>query len=280
MHTSVLKLEDFIVESAGKASSVRGILPKWHKHQRFGILVHEPLGHVGASLLIQAVTAMWFEHLFASTWSDVPLPDSELPGPSFAGTYPEIYAFHVGRRHGTLSPADFWPNYKEVLVEGDPSRVLHEVNGRGITILAVPEGPEQPVEYIWPEYRTFLWRTEAVFSYSPSGQTANPDVVIRSTTAEIESNVDGLLDPVTRVQPFRAFNADRTSVEAEGMVLEGNALDDLKRFLADVDGRHYEVTDGTRTAAIAARASSRTNGLSTESYRQRDPLYALRRLVP
>ena len=167
----------------------------------------------------------------------------------------------MGRRHGTLSPADFWPGYKEVLVEADPARVLQEINGRGITILAVPEGEERSHEFIWPEHRTFLWRTESVFSYSANGRVADPDISIASRDDEPETNVDGMLDPVTRVVPFRDFNADRTRVEAEGMVMEGNTLDDLKRFLADVDARHYEVTDEDRAKAAAARRAVRTNGL-------------------
>lgn len=280
MHTSLLKTDHFEVEVGGAPSTVGAVLPPWHKHQRFGIVIHEPLGHVGASLLIQAATAAFFGHLFDKTWEDVGVPDDELPGPAFAGTYPEIYAFHVGRRHGTLSPADFWPGYKEVLVEAEPSRVLQEINGRGITILAVPEGEEKSQQFIWPEHRTFLWRTEEVFGYSSTGRVTDPDFSIGSLDHEAESNVDGMLDPVSRVEEFRAFNADRTRVEAEGMVLEGNALDDLKRFLADVDARHYEVSGDERSAAIAARAAVRTGGLSFETYRRRDNDYALRRLVP
>ncbi|ANS31896.1 hypothetical protein R1CP_36450 (plasmid) [Rhodococcus opacus] len=280
MHTSLLKFNHFAVEADGAPSTVPDIFPAWHKHQRFGIVIQEPLGHVGASLLIQAATATFFDHLFQNTWADVPVPDEELPGPSFSGTYPEIYAFHVGRRHGTLSAADFWPGYKEILVEADPARVLQEINGRGITVLAVPEGEEKSREFIWPEHRTFLWRTESVFSYHASGRVVDPDISISSLDDEPETNVDGMLDPVARVEEFRAFNPERTRVEAEGMVLEGNALDDLKRFLADVDGRHYEVSDADRAKAVAARRAVRTDGRSVETYRRRDANYALRRLVP
>lgn len=280
MHTSALKFDHFEVEVDGAPTTVPDLFPPWHKHQRFGIVIQEPLGHVGASLLAQAATAAFFDHLFTTSWGDMPVHDDELPGPSFPGTYPEIYAFHVGRRHGTLSPADFWPGYKEVLVEADPARVLQEINGRGITILAVPEGEERRHEFIWPEHRTFLWRTERVFSYGAGGSVAEPDITIASRDHEPETNVDGMLDPLTRVLPFRDFNEDRSQVEAEGMLMRGNTLDDLKRFLADVDARHYEITDEDRARAAAARRAVRSNGLSRETYRRRDAAYALRRLVP
>lgn len=275
----MLKFENFTVKAEGSPSSVLEIFPPWHKHQRFGVIIQDPLGHVGASLMIQAATAAWFNHLFTTTWGDVGMPDADLPGPTFPGTYPEIYAFHVGRRFGTLSPADFWPPYKDVVVEADPAKVLHAVNGHAITVLAVPEGAEREREFIWPEHRSFLWRTESVFSYSPTGRVDHHDVLLESLSDELESNVDGMLDPVKRVEEYRAFNADRTELEAEGMVYTGNTLDDVKRFLADVDGRNFEVTQEERTAAIAARAAVRVDGRSIETYRRREANYALRRLV-
>ena len=280
MHTAMLKLDHFSVEADGASSTVTEILPEWHKHQRFGIVIQEPMGHVGAGLLSQAAIAAFFEDLFKNSWADVPVPNEDLPGPSqYPGTYPEIYAFHVGRRHGTLSPADFVPNYKEVLVEADPLRVLQEINGRGITILAVPEGEERTHKFFWPEHRAFLWRTECVLSYSASGRVADPDISITSLHDEPEANVDRLLDPMESAAPFRVINPERTKVEAEGMVFEGDTLDDLVRWTADVDLRQYDVTEEERAAAAAARNAIRVNGRSTETYRRRDANYALRRLV-
>jgi hypothetical protein len=277
MHTSLLKFDQFAVEVDGAPRTVEDIFPDWHKHQRFGIVIQEPLGAVGASLLIQAAIAAFFHNLPRS-WGH--MSDVELPGPAMIGTYPEVYAFHVGRRHGVLGVVDFWPGYKEVFVEADSVRVLHEINGRGITILAVPEGDETRHHFIWPEYRTFLWRTESVFSYSASGRVPDPDVSIRSLHSEPVANTNGMLAPLKRVAKSRAFNADRTQLVKDGYVYEGNELDDLVRFVADVDARQYEVPAEVQAAAVAAREAIVTDGHATETYRRRDADYALRRLVP
>ncbi|WP_142282949.1 hypothetical protein [Mycobacterium aquaticum] len=255
-------------------------MPPWHKHQRFGIVIQEPLGHAGASMLMHAAMVAHFTDLFQNTWDDIELSDEELHDPSYRGIYPEVYAFHVGRRFGTLSTMDFVPEYKDILVEANPERVMHEINRCGVTVLAIPEGVEKDYKFNWPEERAFRWKTEKVFSYSPTGQVADPDITIKSLDEMVEVNVDGVIDTMTRVAPFRAFNEDRTRVEAEGFVLVGRDLDSNKRFLAEVDARYYEVTDEERALATAAREAIRTNGRSTETYRRRDTNYALRRLVP
>ena len=72
MHTSALKFDHFDVEVDGASSTVPDLFPPWHKHQRFGVVIQEPLGHVGASLLAQAATAAFFDHLFANSWADMP----------------------------------------------------------------------------------------------------------------------------------------------------------------------------------------------------------------
>ena len=68
----------------------------------------------------------------------------ERRGPN--GIYPEIYLFHVGGRHGDHSPYDFWPARKEVFVDADPREVLDQINDKGITRLAVPDGSAVPAD--------------------------------------------------------------------------------------------------------------------------------------
>jgi hypothetical protein len=279
MHTAALKAEDFDIEIDGAPGGPADIFPAWHKHSRFGIVIQEPLGAAGASLLIQAAITEHFRHL-PEEWDH--MAAMELPGPAeLVGLYPEVYAFHVGRRTGELGIMDFWPAYKEIFVEAEPTRVLHEINGRGITVLAVPEGQQRDHYFIYPEHRAFLWRTEAVLSYSAAGRVADPDVSIRSLDPELMTNTYGILDPVERYAELRAgFNADRTRVVAEGYTLEGNILDDLKRHVGQVDNRHYEVSPEERATAIAVKDALVTDGHLTETYRRRDLDYALQRLVP
>lgn len=276
MHTSFLKPDHFATEVDGEPTSVADIFPPWHKHQRFGIVIQEPLGAAGASLLIQAAIATYFLNL-PDYWH----AGANVVGPpDLVGTYPEIYAFNVGRRGGELSAVDFWPPYKQITVEAEPTRVLHEINARGVTILAVPEGREEEPYFIWPEHRAFLWRTECVFSYSASGRVAEPDISIGSLHPEAVKNTYSILDPVERVAVFRDFNEDRTEITAEGVTYRGNELDDLKRFLGVVDATELEVSAQERAAAVAVKDASLTDGQVTETYRRRDAGYALRRLVP
>lgn len=279
MHTAVLKEGLFDVEVDGAPGSLTDVFPRWHKHSRFGIVIQEPLGTAGASLLIQAAISEHFRGL-PTEWAH--MAARELPGPAeLVGLYPEIYAFHVGRRHGELGIVDFWPAYKETLVEAEPTRVLHEINAKGITVLAVPEGEEREVRYIWPEHRAFLWRMEGVLSYSPDGRVAEPDVQLRSLDPELVRNTYAILDPVDRYREMREhFNEDRTALTYEGFTYDGNVLDDLKRHVGVVDTRQYEVSAEERAAATAVKDAQLTDGHVTETFRRRDVDYALRRLVP
>lgn len=275
MHTSYLKMEHFATEIDGAPAEVSEIFPPWHKHQRFGIVIQEPLAAAGASLLIQAAIAAHFLNL-PDSWHE----EANAPGPQdLIGTYPEIYAFNVGRRGGELSAVDFWPKYKQITVEAEPTAVLHEINRCGVTILAVPEGREEEPYFIWPEHRAFLWRVEAAFSYSADGQVADPDIAISSLDPELVKNTYSIIDPMERVSVFREFNEDRTANTAEGVTYEGNVLDDLKRFLGVVDATDLEIPAHERAAAIAVKDASLTDGQVTETYRRRDVDYALRRLV-
>jgi hypothetical protein len=55
MHTAKLfKPENFDVEVEGEATDLRGLFPASAQHDRFGIVVTETFGGLGASLLIQA----------------------------------------------------------------------------------------------------------------------------------------------------------------------------------------------------------------------------------
>lgn len=278
MHTAEqLSIEHFAVEVDGHQCSVDDLLPSWHKHQRFGIVVHEPLGGVGASLLTQAFVAK-FHASILETWDEAAL--ASLPGPPQSGTYPEIYAFHVGRGLGDLGAYDFWPPHKETLVEANPMSVVQAINDRGITILAVPEGDGRQPELMWPERRTFLWRTEAVFSYSASGRVREGDVTIRALDPATEENPTSTLHPEANLQLRSAADLLQTDAAfAESMRADGLA-EDYDRFRGYLTMRQYEVSGEERGVAIAARRAILADGLATETYHRRDSSFALQRLVP
>lgn len=88
MHTATqLDSSHFEVRLSDQPATVAELFPAWALHDRFGILVHEPFGALGANLLIQAAITSFYDAA----------PERRCGSPS----YPEIYAFHVGGRSAT-----------------------------------------------------------------------------------------------------------------------------------------------------------------------------------
>jgi hypothetical protein len=249
MHTATqLSPEMFSLTVGGENASAEDLFPDWHIYDRVGVVIHEPLGGLGASLLMQAATALYFSHL-------------RSVGQEF--NYPELYTFNVGRRFGDLSVFDVWPGSREVLVDSDPLAVLQAINDRGITRLVVPETPPTQVDYPFPERTGAHTRIKSSFAYSAAGQTENADVTIAATDPATEENPRHTLDILSYVNQYRSSDDADTC-----------------RWLRHVDARLSEVSDEDRRAASAARAALLDDGFATETYRRLSIDDALRRLVP
>src|ERR1700694_6007486 len=107
MHTAIqLNAKLFDIEIEGRRVALDALLPDWNSTERFGIIVRQPLGSLGASLLIQAVITAFY--------------DLRRARKQVGAVYPEIYLLHVGGRWGDHSTLDFWPPRKEVFVADDP----------------------------------------------------------------------------------------------------------------------------------------------------------------
>ena len=120
-----LFVEAFEVRIGDERVSPEAVFPDWSLLDRFGIVVTEPLGGLGASLLLQLAIAKFYSVR----------PDRRASVP----VYPEIYLFHVGGPHGDFSYFDFWPPRKEVRVAASqPVSLLEAINAHGITRLALP----------------------------------------------------------------------------------------------------------------------------------------------
>jgi hypothetical protein len=85
--------EAFEVQIGGELAGPEAVFPDWSRLDRFGIVVTEPLGGLGASLLLQLAIAQFY--------SVRPYRRASL------AVYPEIYLFHAGGPHGDFSY--FWP---------------------------------------------------------------------------------------------------------------------------------------------------------------------------
>src|SRR6185312_12345108 len=80
-------VEAFEVQIGGERVGPDAVFPDWSRLDRFGIVVTEPLGGLGASLLLQLAIAKFYSVR----------PDRRAG----MAVYPEIYLFHVVARMAT-----------------------------------------------------------------------------------------------------------------------------------------------------------------------------------
>lgn len=119
---ALLKSELFEIEIAERRSSIDELFPDWNPLDRFGLVIDEAFGGLGATHLLQAAMCAYY--------------DAKASRRTNLTVYPEIYAFHIGRGFGAHAHYDFWPARREVILETlDHREVLDAINDRGITRL-------------------------------------------------------------------------------------------------------------------------------------------------
>jgi hypothetical protein len=259
MHSAELYPDFFEIEIDGKQATFDELLPERNRFDRFGIVVTEPLGSLGASLLLQTGTAHWY--------------DIKPERRDTAPVYPDNYAFHVGGPHGAHTGMDFWPARKEVFVRAaDPVALLTQINDKAITRLVIPEGPQGDLDRLtwgqstWVEQASAWDRISSVFAYSSSGEVPDADVVLREKHPRVERDPNNAFYlPVTATTLLKQ--------EATGWVgyLPGRTTPrDNHRWVNYVRSRGLElpkeVTD--RLAAERAAARARSGGVRVESFRR------------
>lgn len=272
MHTATqFDLDAFAVELAGVPGTVEDVLPEWAEHDRFGIVITEPFGALGASLLIQ---------LAATCFYDVK-PSRRLDDHA---EYPEIYAFHVGGPHGDHSAFDFWPPRKEVFVtKGTGLAVLEALNSHAITRLALPYGPVGDRRTLrggpstWAEEGAALGRLRSAFFYSAHGALADADVILTSRHPRAEENLNTALHP----EELIAQAAGLTAEELQAALPGPSEPHDGRVFLEQLARRGSEITPRRVDRLIEQRADllSKHGGVSTETYRTMSVDAALDRLA-
>jgi hypothetical protein len=180
MHTAhQLRPELFAPSIDGQLVTYREVFPGWDRRDRFGLVVDRPVGGIGAALLTQLAVTAYFD-----------------VDPGRVGhAYPEIYVFHVGEFHGSHAQFDAFPPRKEVVVPDNGPSILEAVNDRGITRLAVVDGPVQPVCHHLREPGQAHDTIASAFAYSPTGRIHGPDLEIAGTSLVVEQNVDVIVDP-------------------------------------------------------------------------------------
>jgi hypothetical protein len=244
VHTATqLDASLFALRMQGAPATREQLLPRWHEHDRFGIVVDAPLGAVGASLLLQLAVTAYYD-----------ARPSRRQGP----LYPEVYLFHVGSRHGDHAFFDVFPPRKEIDVPDEPAAILEAVNDRAITRLAVPDGPVRPTCHRWKEPAAALERIVSAFAYSPTGRVPAPDIEITALDPRATANARMI------IHPTRTY-AEQAQIRAR---LEPISRVPRDEELAPRPSRVGEVSPADRERVGREREAIETDGLATETYRR------------
>jgi hypothetical protein len=256
MHVmSLLKAEMFDVSIDGRPASVKNLFPDWNEHDRFGLVIDEAFGGIGATHLLQLAMTSYY--------------DVKPSRRTTLAVYPEIYAFHIGKGYGAHAHYDFWPARREViLATTDHREVLDAINDRGITRLAIPDRPMRDVVHRPKEEDAASDRIASTFIYNATGRTDRADVIITGKDKRTEHNPNQTLRPLAELRVNRISSATGRPVKE---------ADDA--FLHWIVERESDITNDDRARARAYREALKTEGLASESYRRVPLAEGLKRLA-
>lgn len=256
MHVmALLKREMFNVSIHGQPASLEDVFPNWHEHDRFGLVIDEVFGGIGATHLLQLAMTAYY--------------DVKVSRRTTLTVYPEIYAFHIGKGHGAHAHYDFWPARREVILKTlDHREVLDAINDRGITRLAVPDRPMRDVVHRPKEEDAAFDRIASAFVYSASGRTVAADLAISGNDKRTEHNPRQTLRPLSELRQNRVSSATGRPVKE---------ADDT--FLHWIVEREADVTDEDRARVQSRRDALKVDGLVEETYRRVGIAEALKRLA-
>ena len=269
MHTATqLAMTDFEVVVDGDVVPVEGLFPGWGDHDRLGLLVDEPYGGLGASLLLAYAVLNFYE--------TKPARRHDSPA------YPENFVFHMGGPFGEHGIFDVWPPRKEVMLTrgGDPLDVLAAVNDRAVTRLVVPAGPRGDLSVLedsgystWVDRYSALDRVVSCFEYDTAGTVPDADVEIRAKGDVTEFATWALETPEAIDEVFAGFTAPEVLAK-----LGPSTLVDAERAADRARERAHDVPQPIR-AQIAADIQSGANAQSVQTFRRISVDDALRRIV-
>ena len=236
MHSArELRSSLFEIAVAGRPARLEELLDGFGEHDRLGVVMSRPCGAVGASALITAAITAFYDVQRAR-------------GDDFF-IYPDYYLFHVGGPLGDHARLDIWPRRKEVVVEGDPERILEAIDDRAITRLVVEDGAALERGLEAETVASARNRIVSCLAYSASGRVDDADVRIASN-AVTEGYVEAILDPEARMARLREEGA------------EGQARADTIAI------RSGEVAPAVRRQISRARRELVEDGVPVETYRR------------
>jgi hypothetical protein len=233
MHTSELRSDEFAITLAGEPAAIHEVLPDFDDHDRLGVVVRQPCGGVGASGLLLAAMAAFYELQRARD-------------PAFY-IYADYFLFEVGGLLGDHSMLDVWPTHKEVVVPDEPGALLEAINDRAITWLIVEDREPTGAELARGAVASARNRIRGAFAYSPQGRVADADLRIGGND-RTESYVNHVLDPAG--------------------LLPTLANDTTAGYTEAVARRAGEVAPAVRARIRAQRDALREHGRTVETYRR------------
>lgn len=213
------------------------LLPGWTEHDRLGVVIREPFGSLGASLLMQTCALLHYEVR----------PDRRSIQKA---QYPEIFTFHVDGKYGDHSAFDVWPPRREVAVGKSPLDLLEAVNDRAITRLLIPEMEPHTTDFIdtgfsaWSDVAAARERIKSVWEYGTNGTVGLSTIEISSDAEELRRMSQWALTPEITHAQYSKLN-DRELVEA--LDIGPSTAGDLRRWLAVLKDRTDEVSREMRS---------------------------------
>lgn len=214
MHSSdELASDSFNLRVDGDRVTIPELFDGFDARDRLGVVVHEPGGAVGASVLIMAAITAFYDLQRAR-------------GDDFF-VYPDYFIFHIGQQHGNHAMLDIWPGHKEVVVANEPEAVLRAINDRAITHLLVPDG--QPGNPKFGRATLASGCLRYAWAYAPNGRAKDADVTAAGNTAT-ESYVSAVIDKSAQID---AEHRARIRDEREQVMESGRPVEHYRRVSLD-----------------------------------------------
>ncbi len=172
-------MASFAIEVDGSAGGLADVWPGFDSRDRFGLVLREPVGALGASALIALSVTAFYDAQRA------------LYGDDYF-RYADFYLFGAGCEVADYGELDLWPGHKYVRCEPTAESLLRAINDRAITRLAVPERGACGGEIERQTRTSALERITSAVAYSETGRSAGGDLSIRGDRV-VESYVEVVL---------------------------------------------------------------------------------------
>lgn len=179
MHTrDTMKTAEFTFSQGTKRGTFEDVMPGFSVTDRIAIISWAPGGiFEGAPLFLAAIGAFYEELL--------------QDGSDFY-EYPDIFALHIGARHGHHGWLDIWPERREMVLPNDPNEIIGRLSDLGVTRLILQDSPtaggvleKESVTQVARRIRTILRvgaePTAGSWTVEPSAAAA--DLITRAASA-------------------------------------------------------------------------------------------------